>query len=328
MKPIIPSLIESASNIAIFSHLNPDADALGSSLAFKNIIDENYSFKNVDVFADGEIGKLYAPLLKGQQINPAPLSEYDLAIVLDCPNIKRTGQYSELISSIPSIINIDHHETNIRFGSVNYVTPTVSSTCELIYILSQKFGLKINDLIAKQLYQGIITDTNCFSSSYSSETTHKVVGELLTYNFNANKIKEYYFKNNSRAKTQLLASAIQSMEFYYNNRLTTMKIDYPSFSRVNASFEDTLGIIDNGISVRGTEVSAILIEKLPQCIYCSLRSKGNVDVGDIAKHFGGGGSKKLSAFQSYGEIQDIEERLVDFISPLIENSYIEEDFTF
>lgn len=328
MKPRIISLLEHANSIAIFSHVNPDADALGSSLAFKHIINENYWQKDVDIFVDGEIGELYKPLLKEQIINPRPLSEYDLAIVLDCPNIERTGKFAEMISSTPSIINIDHHETNKRFGEVNYVTPQVSSTCEMLFLLSQKFGLKINDLIAKQLYQGIITDTNCFSSTYSSNLTHKVVSELLKYDFDANKIKEYYFKNNSRAKTRLLASAIQSMEFYYNNRLTTMKIDYPSFSKVNASFEDTLGIIDNGISVRGTEVSAILIEKLPQCIYCSLRSKGNVDVGEVAKQFGGGGSKKISAFQSYGEIQDIEERLVDFISPLLENSFVEEDFTF
>lgn len=328
MKPRIISLLEHANSIAIFSHVNPDADALGSSLAFKHIINENYWQKDVDIFVDGEIGELYKPLLKEQIINPRPLSEYDLAIVLDCPNIERTGKFAAMVSSTPSIINIDHHETNKRFGEVNYVTPQVSSTCEMLFLLSQKFGLKINDLIAKQLYQGIITDTNCFSSTYSSNLTHKVVSELLKYDFDANKIKEYYFKNNSRAKTRLLASAIQSMEFYYNNRLTTMKIDYPSFSKVNASFEDTLGIIDNGISVRGTEVSAILIEKLPQCIYCSLRSKGNVDVGEVAKQFGGGGSKKISAFQSYGEIQDIEERLVDFISPLLENSFVEEDFTF
>lgn len=328
MEPRLTSLIDSAENIAIFSHLNPDADALGSSLALKNIIDENYLLKNVDVFLDGEIGKLYAPLLKNEQINPVPLTEYDLAIVLDCPNIKRTGKYEELISSIPNIINIDHHETNIRFGDINYVTPKVSSTSEMLFLLCQRFGLKINDTIAKQLYQGIITDTNCFSSAYSTDLTHKVTSELLSYNFNAGKIKEYYFKNNSRAKNQLLASAIQSMEFYNNNRLTTMKIDYPTYSKVNASFEDTLGIIDSGISVKGTEVSAILIEKMPQFIHCSLRSKGNVDVGKIAHQFNGGGSKKLSAFQTYGDIQQIEKQLVDMINPIITEPINEDDFTF
>lgn len=328
MRPRITSLIEDAENIAIFSHLNPDADALGSSLAFKNIIDENYSLKNVDVFMDGEIGELYKPLLKDQQVNPHPLTEYDLAIVLDCPNIARTGKYAEIISTIPHIINVDHHETNIRFGEINYVTPKASSTCEMLYILSQRFDLKLNDLIAKQLYQGIITDTNCFSSSYSSDMTHKVASELLKYNFDANKIKEYYFKNNSRAKTRLLASAIQSMEFYDNNKLTTMKIDFPTYSRLNASFEDTLGIIDSGISVAGTEVGAILIEKRPQDIHCSLRSKGNVDVGKIAQMLNGGGSKKLSAFQADGNIQDIEKQLVDIISPIIDNISHNNDFTF
>lgn len=328
MKPRFYSEIEKANNIAIFSHINPDADALGSSFALKHLIDDNFDMKYVDVFVDGDVADLYKNLIKDEHFNPNPLDEYDLAIVLDCPNKQRTGKYSELLAEIPNIINIDHHETNKRFGVLNYVTPQVSSTSEMIYLLAQRCGLRLSDTIAKQLYQGIITDTNCFTSSYCTDLTHKVTGDLMSYNFDAEKIKGYYFENNSSAKTKLLANALLSMKFYDDNKLTTMTIDYKTFKKNNASFEDSLGIIDNGINITGTEVSAILIEQFPEHIHCSLRSKGNINVGEIANQFNGGGSTKLAAFQTDGTIASIERKLVQAIKPHLAQVSKEEEITF
>ncbi len=83
------NVIQNAKKIAIFSHVNPDADALCSACAFKNIIRNNFVFKGIDVFVDGEIGELYDPILRNEVVNPLPYSSYDLAIVLDCPNPSR-----------------------------------------------------------------------------------------------------------------------------------------------------------------------------------------------------------------------------------------------
>ena len=117
MNSKLNTLIENSDNIAIFTHVTPDADALGGAFAMKNIILNNYDMKNVDVFADGEIGELYGPIRREENLNPVPFDSYDLAIVLDCPNLQRTGgKYAELIACIPQIINIDHHATNTRFG--------------------------------------------------------------------------------------------------------------------------------------------------------------------------------------------------------------------
>lgn len=328
MKGALCSLLKDSDNIAIFAHISPDGDAFGSALAMKHLILNNFDFKNIDIFMDGQIGELYNPMLKEESINPHPFEEYDLAIILDCPNIQRTGKFAEMIDKISTKINIDHHETNTRFGTVNYVTPKVSSTCEMIYLIAKSQGLKMNEHIAKLLYQGIITDTNCYTSPYCTSRTHKIISELMQHDFDSNKIREYYFRNNSQAKTKLLAKALQSIRFYNDNKLTTMKICHETFTKAKASFEDTLGIIDNGINIHGTEVSAILIEKEPNQIHCSLRSKGNVDVGMIAKEFNGGGSLKLSAFQSEGDIKEIEQKLIDTIIPLIPETTEENEIVF
>ena len=322
---IIREQIEKANKIAIVSHINPDADALCSSCALKNIIRNNFDYKFIDVFVDGEIGELYSPILRNEVINPIPYSSYDLAIVLDCPTLFRTGKYQDLIKNTPYTMNMDHHETNEGFANINVVSTKVSSTSELVYLLAKGQNYEINNIIAKELYQGIITDTNCFTSLTLTERTHQVVSELLKYKFDADAIKEYYFKNNSKAKMQLLSQALGSMKFYKGDMLTTMKISYDTFEKLGASFDDTMGIIDNGINISGTAISAILIEDKPGHLYCSLRSKGQIHVGSIAIKFNGGGSETSAAFQAEGDIKDFESRLVAEILPLLSNVEIKED---
>lgn len=313
---LLLKLIKTSNNIAIFSHITPDADALCSAFALKNLINNNFDLKYVDVFMDGQIGDLYEPIMRNEVINPEPLKSYDLAFVLDCPNLQRLGKYEEMASHIPNIVNIDHHATNSRFGNLNYVTKLLSSTCEIIYWIAKGKRLELNNLIAKELYQGIITDTNCFTSIAINPKTHKAASELLTYKFDAEMIKNHYFKNNSERKSKLLTKALQSMKFYNNGLFTTMKIDYETFKEVEASFEDTLGIIDNGMNISNSEVSAILIENQPQYIHCSLRSRGDINVGEIAKNnFNGGGSQTQAAFQAHGNINDLEKHVVLAISP-------------
>ena len=329
MNTKLNEVMSNSSRIAIFTHTTPDADALCSAFALKNIIRNNYDYKFVDVFLDGEIGELYNPVIRSETYNLIPYSSYDVAFVLDSPSIERIGEKnSEILKKASFVVNLDHHETNTRFGDLNIVTTKVSSTCELLYILAQVQNLEINNLIAKQLYQGIITDTNCFSSLTTTSKTYKVVSELMNYKFDPNVIKEYYFKNNSMAKTKLLSKALSSMKFYKGELFTTMKIPYDTFEKVGATFEDTMGIIDNGININGTEIGAIIIEKMPGEFYCSLRSKGQINVGEIAKEFGGGGSETTAAFQVTGDIKEIEKKLIDVVMPKLENIEPPEEITF
>lgn len=305
--------ITNANKIAIFSHINPDADALCSSFALKNIIRNNFEYKFVDVFMDGELGELYDPILRNEVINPVPYASYDLAIVLDCPNPSRIGKFEAMLKDIPQIINLDHHSTNTKFGAINYVSDKISSTCELVYLMAKNCEFELNNTIAKELYQGIITDTNCFTSLSLGRISHRVLNELLGYKFNADLIKEYYFKNNTKAKTKLLAKTLNSIKYYKNGAVAIMEIPFEEFKRCDASFEDTLGIVDQGVNIDGVKLAAILIEKEPEKIYVSLRGKGEVAVGEIAKHFGGGGNETQAAFQFLGPIKDISKEFSDYV---------------
>ena len=307
-------LIKSSKKIAIFSHINPDADALCSSIALKKIIDNNFDDKFIDVFTDGEIGKLYAPILRNDVINPKPFSSYDLAIVLDCPNIARIGKYQEMYKTIEKSVNIDHHGTNERFALVNCASPKVSSTCEMIYLLAHSLKLELNKDIAKLLYQGILTDTNCFTSNTMTAKTHFVLNELLSYKFNSNLIKEYYFSNQSLDKTMLEAKTLKNIKLYKNNSIALMKITNNDLTKNNVSFDDTMGIVDKGLSIEGVMICIVLIEKEPNVIHASIRGKGTeVDVSTLAKEFGGGGSPTVAAFQYKGDMKELEQSILSYI---------------
>lgn len=314
MKNQLSRIIEESNRIAIFSHINPDADALCSSFALKEIISSSFPKKEIDVFTDGEIGELYSHIIDGKSINISH-GNYDLAFVLDCPNLQRCGVWEQLVYQIPTIINIDHHETNSKFGNYNFVSNSVSSTCEIIYLIAKAQNLNLSNNSASNLYQGIITDTNNFTSISIIPRTHKVISELLSYDFNAEELKNHYFNNNSIAKDRLLIRALLSLKFYNNGTFTTMKIDNEAFTQLGATFDDTLGIIDNGMNISKSKISAILIEKEPNFIHCSLRSLGDINVGEIAKLFNGGGSKSVAAFQKIGDIKEIEQLLVTTIIP-------------
>lgn len=314
--------IENSKKIAIFAHVNPDADAICSSIAFKNIIKNNFEYKYIDIFLDGEIGDLYKHLIRDEVINPEPLKNYDLAIVLDSPTLLRLGKYSEIAKNTKNIINIDHHDTNERFGTTNLVPKRVSSTCEFLYMIARKLGFTIDDLIAKYLYQGIITDTNCFTTFTTTANTHLVVNELLKFNFDEERIKEHYFKNNSLEKTKMLARALTTLKIIPDTSTAIMKITYDEMQSLGTSFDDTLGIVDSGISIDGVKICAIFIEKEPNKIYVSIRGKGEVNIAEIVKVFNGGGNSVSGAFQFSGSLKEIEKIFINYIK---DNVHFDED---
>lgn len=326
MESKIIESIKNANKILIATHKMPDGDAVGSAFALKRMIVNTFENKFVDVCADGDIGSLYSPMLRDNVINPDLFESYDLAVVLDCPNLSRTGRFQEVIEKTPFVINIDHHGTNERFGNINYATSQMSSTCEFLYFLANGFGLEIDREIAKLLYQGILTDTNCFSSNTMTANTHHALSELLKHKFDSNLIKEYYFNNQPLNRAMLEAKVLKSVRLCKNKSVAIMKIPFSDIQKYKLSFEDTMGIVDKGTSIEGISISVILIEPQEGFVYVSLRGKGSeVDVSKIAKNFGGGGSNTVAAFQFQGELKDIEQQLLSYIKENTEEPTQDQD---
>ena len=147
--------IKIAKKIAIFCHINPDADALASCVAIKKLIKLNLvdpdEPKIIDIFFDyEEISELNGAMIKGVETNIQNCDTYDIALCVDCSNVDRLGKYKDLFLSTENTINFDHHITNEEFAYNNLVLKKASSTCEVLYTLAKTQNMQISDAREKE----------------------------------------------------------------------------------------------------------------------------------------------------------------------------------
>lgn len=315
------SQLSQAKKIAIITHLNPDADAIGSMVALKRIIKRNYDNEqnpvSIDLFAQNEnLDEKYLPLLSGVIINTQNFEQYDLAIAVDCADLTRLGEYQNIFNTATDTLSIDHHDTNTKFANNNIVAKRCSSTCEIIYLLLCKvYNLNYSADICSLLYSGIITDTNNLTQNLG-RTTLKAVFELSEKcrqeNVNLESLRDHFFKNNTKEQLDLLSRALSSLSFAEYGKIAMMKIMKSDFANTNTTQDDTLGIVDYACKLSGVEIGVLFIKQDDNTYYVSMRSKNEIDVGEIAKNMGGGGHKNVAAFQTKEDdnLTDIKTKLI------------------
>lgn len=301
--------IINSKNIAIFCHTTPDADTLASAVALKKIIKQNIDIetnpKQIDIFVDAdEICDTNAAIIKGVSIKQQSTEKYDLAISVDAADLTRLGRWQELFESTLNTINIDHHATNTYFAKNNLVLKT-SSTCEAIYMLAKIKNLTMSDDVLNLLYSGIITDTNNLTQGVITVNTHKVIAEMMLRHINIDALKEHFFQNNPKSKAYLLQKALNSLRFSASDRIAFMKLTKQDLQDADATFDDSVGIVNHGIEIKGVDIAILAIKQEDNSYYVSLRGKNGIDVGHISVQFGGGGHEGMAAFQYKGLLTEL-----------------------
>ena len=304
--------------IAIITHINADADGLCSLIAFKRLIKKQFETEeehiHIDLFTDTKnIPELYDPLIKNVPLNMARFKRYDLAIALDSPTLDRLGKYKRMFKRAKDSLLFDHHETCQKFAKNNIVIKA-SSTCEILYLLFiLKRNWKASPEVTRLLYAGMITDTNNLTQNVNIGT-HKVLADMMQKDaeepLNLDIIRNYFFKSSSKEKMSLLQRALESLQFFENDRVAIMKIVKQDLYETDCKQEDTLGIVDYALNMKGVDIGIIFIKQEDNSYYVSLRSKNNINVGEIAKCFGGGGHLNIAAFQSSNSLTDIKSSLL------------------
>lgn len=182
--------VQEFDHLTLFVHERPDFDALGSAFAFKELINNMFPEKKVYVMGtyklDPELGASLFPFEK----EPVDIEflERSLGIVFDTANAERilTGQHK----LVKEIIRIDHHPKTEIIGSIEWVDPTFSSTAEMIGWFIKWMGFKLNSIIAKYIYAGIITDTGRFLYLATTPSTFMMTAEILATGFNRNEVHD------------------------------------------------------------------------------------------------------------------------------------------
>lgn len=312
IRQIVSRIIDS-STIIVVSHTNPDADAYGSSCGLALALER--LGKSVKVYNDDGFVSRYGaiPGAEGVIRGAWPALEYtDTLIVCDCGGADRVGDsLVENLKQASCVINIDHHTSNSRFGSLNYVVEGISSTSELVYevltALESETGRDdlISSDVANCLLAGIMGDTGFFRYGSTTAQTFLVAHNLLRRGARPAVMAQELFGNQSLSRVRLQASAISDIVVYPNGfaEVTVTQDMLKSFA---AEIIDAEGLAEEARDIEGVKVSA-LYKQDTELWRVSLRSRqGVVDCSAIAQSLGGGGHKAAAAFRWRGDLGQLQ----------------------
>ena len=282
--------ITSASAITILSHLNPDADALGTSLGIYHLLKRDYPHKPVEVVNASKEMPRYLDFLPhfGRIKHKIDYTE-SLVISCDCGSIDRLGFDLEG----REIINIDHHYSNTLYGTINVVFPQMASSSQVAYHLFAKL-YTLDEKTAMCFYTALLSDTRSFTTSSVNQSVFETAKSLTDLGANPAWIAERFTQRKSLSSVRLLERSLRSLRLYENARVAILCANAEDIAATGATIPDMDGIVDHASALVSVQVALFAME-LGDELRVSLRSKG-ADISTVAKAFGGGGHKVAAGF--------------------------------
>ena len=300
--------IKKSKNIVIVTHENPDGDAVGSSLAMYHVL--KGLKKNVDIIIP-EYAKCFNELPGIDEVIKESDKVYDLAISLDAATDKLLNVWVKYFREADQRIVIDHHSTNTMFGDINYVDLSAPACAQVVYMLIKHYRWKITPEIGTCIMAGIITDTGGFQYSEVSKDTFNIAAELLDAGVNISKVYKKVFDTKTKSSFELRRIALDRMEFLEDDKIAFTYITNEDERKVNAGVGDYEGIVSEGRSIEGVEVSIFLHELKDGEFKISLRSNSYVNVSDVCIMFGGGGHIRAAGAKMTADPLVIRDKVVN-----------------
>ena len=295
--------IRSGDRFLIVTHEHPDGDALGSLIAMQALL--TALGKDCLMFigrADLPLPSEYRFLPTSGVVHQPPDDLEERTIVfLDCGNLDRNPLAA--LHGANTLVNIDHHHDNTRFGSINYVVEAASCTAEIVWDLFAQCAVRLSTAVAEALYVGLVTDTGRFSYENTTFRSHAMAGELIAAGVDVAAMYRHIYEEAPLGKLTLLCRALGSLELYADGRLAVAVLTTRDFAQSDAEDSDSEGVIDHLRALAGVKV-AMLIRELGANgagaqHKVSLRATDNdVDVSAIARLHGGGGHRRAAGFTS------------------------------
>ena len=312
----LKKLLSSPKKIAIIPHKNPDGDAIGSTLALWHYLSNNGH--SATIVAPNDFPKFLKWMPGAQQIlnferensqSKTVINEADIVFTLDFNHLGRVGQMSEILESAQAtFVMVDHHQEPSDYASIMYSDVSMSSTCEMVYVLINQLGDEnsITPDIANCIYTGIMTDTGSFKFAATTSNTHRVVADLMDKGAEGTEIHHRIYDTNSPSRLHLLGCALKNMVILNEYATAYITLSQEELDKYNYQKGDTEGFVNYGLTLDGIKFAVIFIENKEEGIFkISFRSVGDFSVNDFArKHFNGGGHTNAAGGRSEDNIAD------------------------
>jgi phosphoesterase RecJ-like protein len=310
--------IKRAKRVAIVTHGNPDGDAIGSMLALARALGK--AGKMVSCLLPEKYPSRYHFLFAGKSPRPVQRlsSRVDLTFILDCGDLTRAaGLPAENL--VGSLVNIDHHRGNPRFGELNMVDAKASSTGELVEQVIRSCGLSLDARSAECLYTALLTDTGSFQHASTSPATFRLAERLVVAGASPTRAAAMLYQQRSAGDAKLLSRVIGSARLEMAGQVVWAALRQSDMLASGVKSEDVEGedYLTHLRSLRGAQVAALLREMPDGQVRASLRCKQGWRIDQVAARLGGGGHKMAAGCTISGGIETARRRLFKTMRELL-----------
>lgn len=291
----LKNIILNNSSFLLTTHVNPDADAIGSEIAFYHLLKKlgkkvfiiNHSDLpyNMEFFNKENIIQTFI-----EDLNKNIFNEVDVLVALDFNRADRTVRMENGFRESNKLkICIDHHQDPENFVEHFFIDTDYSATGQIIFDFIKQTKIVELDLdIADAIYAAIMTDTGSFRFERTTSDVHKIIAELLEIGVNPEQIYDKLYDQSKFSKVRLLGRALNSIQLEADGKIGYMIITQKDFDELNAIESDTENFVNYNLSIENVVVGILFIE-LKNGFKVSFRSKGSIPVNKLANEFDGGG---------------------------------------
>jgi bifunctional oligoribonuclease and PAP phosphatase NrnA len=284
--------------VVVAGHVNPDGDAIGSVLGVTLGL-RQLGKKVWPTWGDDPVvvpfNYRFLPGVS-EIVQPGDVPELDTFLALDCGAPDRLGTLEAAASKAGTLINVDHHAGNPEFGDLNVVVTNASSTSELATYLLKDAGIELDAHIATCLYTGIVTDTGRFQYANSTPDVLRLAADLLTLGVPSVQVAQEVFESSPFEYLKLVGRVLDRAVLLDDVGFVYSWLTLEDLKATGVAPDETEKLIDQVRSTRTARVAAMFKEQPDGSYRVSLRSKGPVSVGEIARAHGGGGHELAAGF--------------------------------
>ena len=307
-----------ARNLFCIAHPFSDGDALGSQLAlyhFCRALGKTCICLNFDPLPD-QLSWLSG---SDQCKNDLPADmQFDLAFLMETTEARRMGDRISFFPRAKTRVHLDHHVGVVGLGNINLLDEGASSTCEILYNILERTGVKLDLECREALYVGIMTDTGNFRYNNSTPRSHEIVARLIGNDLSVDDIYKKVYEHTSYNRVVMHGMVMARTRRLLDGKIVVSWLKLEDFVHTGAAEVDADGAIRHLSGISGNEVALLFKECEDGKIKVSFRSTGNVDVMAISRQFNGGGHRLASGAQLDGSIDEVMDRVISSVSAALE----------
>ncbi|WP_438448266.1 DHH family phosphoesterase [Gorillibacterium sp. sgz5001074] len=298
----------------VVSHVNPDGDAIGSTLAVGHMLEQlgkSYIMMNEGaVPAKFSLLPGYADIRDYSAWGSQDKPEFQAVIAVDCADYERIGRVREWFPDAVPLLNIDHHPTNDAYGTANLIHPEAAATAQVLYDLTVTMALPWTKPFSTCIYTGLLTDTGGFRYSNTTPKVMQIASEMLRQGVNGNELADQLLEKLTFSHISILRKALSNLNFTSDKKIAWMSVSLDDIREAGADGGDMDGLVNYPRNVEGVEVG-LLFKQSGNLLYkVSLRSAGLADVSAIAQRFGGGGHIRAAGCTVQGTLQEAVQQVL------------------